>query len=517
MLLQFARKPRTRVSDTDSLPAPVGGWNVRDALANMDKADAIILDNWFPGASDVMVRKGYTQWATGIGAQVETILPYNGPSTQKLFAAAATNIYDVTSGGVVGAAVVTSLSNARWQHTNVATSGGQFLYAVNGADKPLLYNGSTWTPIDSGSSPAISGVTTTNLIHVNIFKERVWFVEKSTLKAWYLPVASVGGTAAPLDLSAFCKRGGQLMAMGTWTVDAGSGVDDYAVFVTSEGEVLVYQGTDPTSSSTWALKGVWQLGSPIGRKCLLKFGGDLLLICVDGVVPLSRALVSSRVQPKVALTEKINGAMANAAQLYSANFGWKLLFYPKGSMLLLNIPVSTGSFQQQYAMNTITGSWGRFLNVSANCWELYQDEPYFGGNGFVGKFWQTFADNGGTIAAEAKQAFSYFGSRGQLKHFKEVRPLLTSNGSPAILAALNVDYDTNTPSGTLNFAPTQYAVWDSSLWDAGIWGGELSVLANWQTINGLGTAAALHLFLSQSGIDTHWQATDFLFERGGVI
>jgi len=240
----------------------------------------------------------------------------------------------------VGAPAVSGLANSRWEYTNVTTSGGNYLYAANGADKPLLYNGSTWTPIDGASSPAITGVTTTTLKQPTLFKTRMWFIEKNTLKAWYLPTASVGGAANVLDLSAIARLGGTLVSMASWTIDAGYGVDDNLVFVTDKGEVIVYRGTDPSNASTWALIGVWIIGSPISERCLLKYGGDLLVLTLDGLMPMASALQSSRLDPNIALSDKIQGAFAAAAAAYQSNFGWCMLYNPKNNALIVNVPVS---------------------------------------------------------------------------------------------------------------------------------------------------------------------------------
>jgi hypothetical protein len=128
------------------------------------------------------------------------------------------------------------------------------------------------------STIAITGVTTTTLSNISLFKNRVWFIQKDTLKAWYLPTGAVGGVAQVLDMSQICKYGGTLVDLDTWTLDAGYGADDNLVFVTSNGEVIVWRGTDPSSDATWALAGVWKLGSPVGNRCMLKYSGDLLLI-----------------------------------------------------------------------------------------------------------------------------------------------------------------------------------------------------------------------------------------------
>jgi hypothetical protein len=61
---------------TASLPAPVGGLNARDSLAEMEAKDAVILENWWPSTTDVAIRKGYANWSTGYGAAVETLFKY---------------------------------------------------------------------------------------------------------------------------------------------------------------------------------------------------------------------------------------------------------------------------------------------------------------------------------------------------------------------------------------------------------------------------------------------------------
>ena len=181
-----------------------------------------------------------------------------------------------------------------------------------------------------------------------VFKNRVWFIEKNTLKTWYLPAAAISGAAAAHDMSAVAQLGGYIVAHATWTIDAGTGIDDFYVCVTSNGEVIVYQGTDPTDSTKWALKGVWQVGAPVGDRCLMKYAGDLLLISQDGLLPLSGALQSSRVNPRVALTDKIQPAVSSAVSEYGSNFGWDIIYYPKQNQLWLNIPTAENSTATQY-------------------------------------------------------------------------------------------------------------------------------------------------------------------------
>lgn len=509
---------RRQVAKTKSLPSPVGGWNARDPLALMDESDAVILENWFPRAGDVVQRNGYTVHSTGLPSSVETLMAYNGPVTQKLFGISNGGIYDITSSGAVGAAAVSSLSNSKWQYVNFSTAGGNYMYLVNGTDSPRLYDGSTFTAITGVSTPAITGVTTTGLIHVNSFKRRLWFVEKDTLNIWYLPVDSVGGAASKLSFASIARNGGYLMAMATWTIDAGEGADDYAVFITSEGEYIVYKGTDPDDPGAWGLIGVWKLGVPIGRRCFKKVGGDVLIITKDGLIPLSKALISDRVDPRIALTDKIQQAMSVAAVQYGANFGWEVCFFPPANMILLNVPVGSNS-QEQYVMNNITGSWCKFTDWLANCFEVFQDELYFGGSTVVLQAWNGLNDNGNDITTDALQAFNYFGDRARTKHWKMMRPILSVSGTPEIQIGINTDFSRIADFSTPSFSPNNIFTWDVDEWDSDfVWGGANSiVLTDWQTISGIGYNAAPRLSSVSQGIEVAWVATDFVYEYGAVI
>jgi len=403
-----------------------------------------------------------------------------------------------------------------------ATFNGTFVITVTGA--------SAFTYTSTGTSTAtsvtgayttvgITGVNSNTFINVNLFKNRLYFTQKDTLSCWYLDVDAIAGPAYQLNFGGIARNSGFLQAMGTWTIDAGQGADDYAVFVTSMGEVLVYNGTDPDNADTWALKGVWQLGQTFNRRCFFKWGGDLLLLTQDGLVPLASALQSSRLDPRVNLTDKIYFAVSQAATLYYANFGWQINYYASENMLILSIPTDDG--MEQFVMHTITKAWGRFTGIQAYCWEVSGDaDMHFGGNGIVGIFYSSYSDNGGNISATAQQAYSYFESAGQLKRFTLVRPILQSTGGvPSVVCGLSVDFDTQSQIGQVQFNPSTLTegVWDASRWDQANWAGGLITTKIWQGVSGLGFSGSINLNVASRGIELHWASTDYVMERGGVL
>ena len=501
-------------AQVQSLPAPLGGWNARDSLANMEPADAVTLVNMFPTVSNLTLRGGYTKYATGLSGKVQTLMVYSGGATSKMFAATSSGyIYDVTSTGAVGAAVVSGLTNGIWEYVNITTAGGSYLMAVNGADNALLYDGATW------SNPAITGVTDNNLSNMTMFKNRIWFIEENTLKAWYLPTSSIGGAAQYIDLSSLCRFGGHLVDLDTWTLDAGYGVDDNLVFITSNGEVIVYRGTDPASAATWALTGVWKLGSPISSRAMLKWGGDLLILTYDGLMPMAASLQSSRLDPRVALSDKIQGAITAATTQYGGNHadvGWQVVYTAKYNAVWINIPVADGQ-QQQYVMNTITKSWAQFTGWAAYCWELYNDDPYFGSDGYVGHAWDdNYADDTSNITTTTLQAFNYLGARGVKKYFTRARPSIFSNGDPVISVGMNIDFDTSDTTAPVTFTGSSYGIWDAatSKWDTALWGADLAIQNTWLGITGIGYCGGLQMKTASSGLQIQWASTDVVYQTG---
>jgi hypothetical protein len=463
------------------------------------------------GVDPVMIYDG-TRWfyvATTTTASTISSIARTSPS------ATATVTTATAHGLVTGNRVtITGASEATFNGTFVitVTGGSAFTYTSTGTSTVTSVTGA-YTTI------GITGVNSNTFINVNLFKNRLYFTQKDTLACWYLDVDAIGGPASPLYFGGIARNSGYLQAMGTWTIDAGQGADDYAVFVTSMGEVIVYNGTDPDNVDTWALKGVWQLGQTFNRRCFFKWGGDLLLLTQDGLVPLASALQSSRLDPRVNLTDKIYFAVSQAATLYYANFGWQINYYASENMLILSIPTSTG--MEQYVMHTITKAWGRFTGIQAYCWEVSGDaDMHFGGNGVVGIFYSGYSDNGGNITATAQQAYSYFESAGQLKRFTLVRPILQSTGGvPNVVCGLSVDFDTQSQLGQVQFNPSTLSdgVWDASRWDNANWSGGLITTKIWQGVSGLGFSGSINLNVASRGIELHWASTDYVMERGGVL
>jgi hypothetical protein len=493
---QRGRAPAPMVSKGKTIPVPTGGWDAYSPIGSMPAENAVELINWFPQAGWVELRKGFATWSnTGTGTSVDSLMPYQGitNSLDRLFAASGTRIYDVTGAAAASGAAIT---NTKFQWCNFGTSGGHFLWICNGADIPRYWDGATWT------NTAITVITPTDVIDVVPYRGRLWMTLKNSTKAAYLPLDSIQGAAATFELGSYFTLGGHLQSIATWSTSVSGGTDEYIVFISSFGECAIFLIYDPTQASGVNFTGLATLGSPIGQRCWCHAGADVMLMTLDGVVPLSKVVNYDRAaMANFAITKNIMTVMSDSAREFGNNFGWQIISYPRGNMAILNVPIVSGATQEQYVMNTITGAWCRFTGQKANVWAIFEDRAYFGGNdGIVRLADQQAGDEGATLEAHIHAAFNYYGTRGQNKRWTTIRPLMTKDATFAVDLLIGIDVDFQTSQsldGSIISNGGTLAIWNDpgTVWDGAQWPG-LITSADWLAISGIGYCAAIHVHTS---------------------
>lgn len=519
---QVRVSPGAQKSSQTSIPAPVGGLNARDSIANMPMTDAAVLENWFPTTTSVDVRKGFAAWSTFTGV-CQTALVYNGLTQTKVFSAvksgATFSIFDSTSSGAVGAAAVggggatiEALTNTRFDYVNYGTAGGQYLIAVNGNNNPLQFDGTNWTV--SG----LTGGTPANYASIMVYKKRLFVIEKNSFVVRYWPVDTIAGASATaLNLGSVFKLGGHLIAAMSIADDGIVGLTDYIAFLSSEGEIVAYTGEDPSSVSTWSLAAHLRIGRPVifGNRTWCKWGTDALVLCTDGLYPVRKAIAADRKVDGLSVTDKIRNLISFDISIYGGKYGWQVLLHGSGNKVIVNVPTNEDVSSYQYVMNSQTGSWTKFTGWTAFCFEVAQDTLYMGGNGTLVKADSGADDGGANITCQAKQAYNYFGSRGLAKHMKLIRPVLTADRAYHIAIGADTDFRMidigsyrGVTAGLGDFWAFQWAFQ---------WSGSPAVSLNWYGISGIGHSVAPRLNVQNDGASIQWSASDLVYEVGGVV
>lgn len=551
-----AQRTKPRIARPYNFPAPVSGWirNENLAIPNARKPDgtkvygAFVLENWIPTATGARMRGGSTQHTqVGTGElPVTALFSYVNGNNRILFASDEAAIYDVTAAVTIGdiiddegslivthdgfsleigigpsPTVVSGQSGGAWSVVQFATAGGVFLRGVNGEDTPQVFGGEDWTTI-----PAISGsgLVASDLSHVWTYKNRLFFVEKDSLNAWYLPVDQIGGTAMKFPLGGVFNLGGSLLFGASWSLDTGDsgGLSEQCAFFTTEGEVAVYKGADPSDANTWAKVGVYRIGKPRGPNSIMRAGGDLVIATDIGFVPLSQAIQRdyAALSP-TAVSYPIEVAWNEAISERSGDY-WHIDIWPTKQMVVIALPTDDGQQAQMLVANARTGAWGLITGWRGTCVKTFGDRFFFGS--IEGKVIEAEVggdDLGSPYVCTIVPLFDPFKAPASLKTSTQARATIRSSREMLVQLSMQRDYAVSLPAAPDDTSVPTGSLWGSAVWGSALWGTTLEkrTFQPWQSTPGAGYALAPAIQItsgSTSPPDAEIVSTDVLYDVGDV-
>lgn len=471
------------------LEAPIAGWVSNQAMSRPRPQSAFVLDNFFPLRIGARVRGGCALYSTISSSPVESLFTYASGGAEKLFAADAAKIYDVSSGSPVDQ--VTGLTGGAWTFIPFGSVGTDVLIGVNGADAPRIFDGSTW----STTTFTGTNLTQSSLSHVWSFKQRLFFIERGTMSFWYPSVDAIAGAMTEYSLAGVFQGGGSLLFGSTWSIAAGDGPADRCIFVTTTGEVAVFQGSNPSDASDWSLVGVYKLPAPMGKNAIVRAAGDVLVATVEGVIPLSAATTRDPEQLRlVAISEQIEPDWVSEAA-ERGTVAWDMIRWDDGNMGVVATPApDSGSDAQCFVVNMETGAWARYTGWDAHALAVFNKSLFFGDG--AGRIYQAEvggSDNGALYTCAYAGPFLEFGpgfNGGAL-----IRPRFRHGSDFIVRPSLSGNYAISFPTPPSSPDEAAGGQWDAALWDSAVWdkGSLLKAHAEWRSVNGVGFALAPQL------------------------
>lgn len=530
--LQPFKTPRkvaaAQVVQMQNNPPPTGGLNLRDPISNMAPNDAIILDNFIARQQGVELRKGwkyFTDPEEGV-TEFKSVFAYNVDASpnRKIFAAFDGDIYDVTTGTPTLVVNNTGSTTDQWWTVQFSTPARSYLLAVSPGAGYWTYDSvGGWVNRTAGTVGLPSNVRT-----VSVWKRRVWFTCVDDPQVYYMrAVDAIQGHADPFPMGSVLRNGGSVSAVLNWTVDGGASIDDYMVVIGTEGDIGLWEGTDPTSVNTFALKGVWYIGPvPKYGVYFTPFGGDVMILSVQGLIPLSKlisgqynemasqAMPSSKIQP--AITPLLS-------ELLTAQ-SWGVFAVPKESIIILKVPMDSYGQYRQFVMNTVTGAWSTFSNMPMLAATLLDGQMYFStpdgriAKGLFGNYDAVETDGTGSDAVEGdvQPAFNPYGTPANLKQFSMTRPIFLAKDAPSVKLVLNTQYAFDNVAGSPSFTGPTTSVWDTSSWNSAYFAGISGTYQAWVGVSGLGYYGSLRMKVR--GLPgTLFTSAHVMYQVGGIM
>jgi hypothetical protein len=508
-----AAKQRPRKSQVTSFPAPTGGLvsNRNLALARDPTLPpgAAVLDDFFPTATGVVLRRGHVRKASlVVDDPVLSIFSYVSGSLQKLFAAVSTGIRDITTVGApntfAGPDVLTGQTSGNWNVVQFATAGGEFLVGVNGADDAFLYDGATFTAA-AITFPAPLALTTEDLSYVWVYKQRLWFIQKGTLDAWYLPVDQVGGELTLWPMGGVFVRGGTLTWGQAWSLDSGGagGLSEQCVFVTTEGEVAAYQGLSPDPDQGWTKVGSYRIGRPMGDKAFMRAGGDIVIATTVGFVSLAAASsMDYAALGQNAVSYPIEDDWARAVQSRGQT-DWRCEVWPDQQMAIISPPALASGIPLAFVVNVNTGKWCKFNNWDIRSLGLFQGSMFFGArDGTVKQAGVSGTDEGMPYFGRVLPLFEDLGAPASVKIAKTARAIVRSTFQIYPQLSGHSNFTVDFPSPPSLGLPEAGSEWGVGLWGEALWGDArvADVIGDWVPVGAYGHDIAIGMQVTSGAL-----------------
>jgi hypothetical protein len=482
-----------------TMSPPYGGLDAVSPIDNMDPAFALELVNIFPGAGAPSVRLGYTKFnnsgttipATPINFMRE--LPLK-TGVKHLIAATDSAIYKILSDGSVSAVTgTTAITDGKFNSEIFANN----LYLCNGAQTPQVYTG-------TGNAADVTFTCSAgllNLITCATWKRRLYFIQKNSTSVWVHASVDVPGTGGSpkldeiVDITYALKKGGYLLFAGSYTNQIASTSQDLFFACSSEGEVVFYSGTSP---SDWSLVAHFYIAKPVGYRAFIRFDADIWILTQDGVVPVSSLFQADAATAVNIVSGKVNPIISAAAETFPFSHDWSGFVWPRGRRVYISVPQSsTENYFLVYSMDT--KGWTTFklfsgTHANSSCYAF--EQPFYGsltGVVYEGESGQADAvtptSSGEAILFAGRTAFSFYGSRGNYKAFKDIRPLLKVKRGVTLSIGLDTDFKRSAVTTNVTVPPSNFTPWGSP-WGSP-WSADVTYTFDRYAVKGQGHCAAV--------------------------
>jgi hypothetical protein len=526
-------------------PAPNSGIDSRIALTESSPKNCIYTYNLVPYEYGMSVRKGYREWqknaSEGESVGIHTIIPFDGVlengDDDRLFAVTNEGIWDVSEIGSTPVLKFTFVDQqidagyGVYSHF-VGNDGNDRLFYADNRNGLFEYDvtGDLWQ-----QAQGITGPVVENIRFIVSHKQRIWLIEEDSTKAWYLPVGSIAGEAQEFFFGGKFRHGGNLEGLFNWSVDGGDGLDDYLVAVSRAGDVLPYQGADPSTADTWNLVGTYYIGQvPKGPHFGSEHGGELFLLSKYGITSLNDLLQgvdTTTLQAGIdasSLSGKITSLLRDRLDLSISKNGWKISTIPSEGGLLISSPKIGSGDNIQFYYNFSTRAWGLWRGLPIESFDNYAGNVVFGDPENRVCVMDVNVDDARLDAVEGRpncddiefSVLSFYNpldSAGSYKRVKMIRPDFISGGDVSYAVQARYDYDLAEALRPSANPSDLDGKWDLSNWDTAIWGaGGLSpvndVIGSW----GIGRYIAVAMN-GKTREETRFIGWDVIFDVGGYM
>lgn len=494
-----------------TIPPPTMGWNTKDPISEMDQLYAVEAINFFSNGGTVDARKGTYNRNTEVGTYtVNTIAELAlQDGSLKMIGISQGIVYDTTNPG----SSPTDLSAGSTKLVS-GSEAATLNFRNKLFIKDLVGTNDVWYWDGASASITAAGFTGPGgddklLYNIQSYKSRLYFTGND-LSVWYGGVDAITGALTQFDMQSIFTKGGKLLFAGS-SAKTGDSQQEYFTAISTQGEILVYQGDYP-GSTTWSLVGHYYGPNPVGYRSFFYWGASLILITYQGVLPLSEIISGSN--ELAFLSDKISSQFISALTDLPTAYSNTVcgVFCPSENLIMINVVRLDTLTTEQFVMSTINRSWWRWIVADTQFQHLaIYDKKIMAGyvygglaHGAIYQYLFAYTDVTPTgnqaMALKLRCAFNYLGDRAHVKNYTSARPVLYQSGGLSLTLGNDVDFsDTVATSTETNSTTSSYVLYQPTCGLTGM-GKCVSIRIDGSILTRRMSLQAIEVFYTQGGL-----------------
>jgi hypothetical protein len=328
-----------------TISAPSGGLNTKNNPVMMEQTDAIIMKDAVVEEGVIHRRDGFVPKEERLGFVTQDtgefdLLPIElAPDHKQVLMRLGSWTVGGTvyTGGIVygddGFVTCTqsTLTSFRADYIKFA---GQQIYVPDGIlDVPHYYKhdnttfADTLIPCNLTHADPDDGFDPKKLFKVESHGKRLFFLEDGTMRLWYIDqVGAFQGNMEYIDVSYLAKTGTKLVELVEWTRTGADSINTMLMAFSDEGEVFVWTGLDPEGTD-WTLAGTYYIPPPIGTRCVVQVGSDVLVMTEKGLYSADDFTAQNSQNKLIAFSDKIEKSIKEMNEDLRATGGSGSLYF----------------------------------------------------------------------------------------------------------------------------------------------------------------------------------------------
>jgi hypothetical protein len=201
-----------------------------------------------------------------------------------------------------------------------------------------------------------------------------------------------------------------------------------------------------------------------------QIGGDLLILTVDGIIPVSESITKDSGQLELAMLTRTIKPMWRQEVAAKRQYAWTAKKWDEYGGYFVTLPGGKAGARRCLVANNITAAWGRIVGWDAMCWIRLRSDLFFGDqNGRIMQADRTGYDDGVPYVATLVGGWETFGVPANQVVWHQCRATFHSAAGEPFRPQLSATVDyvvTVPPPPVVGLDPGVRDVWDQGKWGA---------------------------------------------------